>query len=244
MVHKLPPVGLPRRVARCLAGVCVLVVLLCSTRRTVRWTCRLLLRALGVKLAAPAQIPPGTLLAANHISWLDAVAVLAVEPVTFLAKQEVATWPIIGRVIRRVGTRFIHREGLRALPLTIGVLADELRHGRTVAVFPGGTTWCGPPGGRFRRAAFQAALDARAPVRPVTISYTQGGRPSTVPAFVGGGSLVASLWQVVRARDLIVRVDVHDPVDHGLTTFPPHARRELADAAYQAISASADTSPL
>lgn len=243
VAHELRPVALPRRIGRCLALACILVALLCSTRRTVRWSSRLLLRALGVKLLAPAGIPAGTLLAANHISWLDAVALLAVEPVTCVAKREVASWPVIGGMTRRLGTRYIHREGLRALPSIVSELADELRRGRTVAVFPGGTTWCGPPGGRFRRAAFQAALDAAAPIRPVTISYEQGGRPSTVPAFVGAGSLVASAREILRARDLIVRVDVHAVLEYDATESPPDARRRLADAAYQMVRTSAPAVP-
>ena len=60
--------------------------------------------------------------------------------------------------------------------------------GESVVVLPKGTMCCGGAGGTFRRAAFQAAIDAVAPVRPVTFSYSQRGQPSTVTAFVGDSS--------------------------------------------------------
>jgi 1-acyl-sn-glycerol-3-phosphate acyltransferase len=66
--------------------------------------------------------------------------------------------------------------------------AAALRAGRSVAVFPEGTTFCGAARGRFRPAVFQAAVDAGAPVAPVSIAYG-----STAPAFGDD-----SLWSSVR----------------------------------------------
>lgn len=193
------------------------------------------MRALGVRLDAPDTLPRGELLASNHISWLDAIAILAVEPVTFLAKREVSRWPVVGRVTRRVGTVYINRAGMNELPSTVARLADRLHGGHTVAVFPAGTTWSEPPGGRFRSAVFQAALDAGAPVRPVAISYTQGGRPSTVAAFVGDDTIVVSIARILRARDLAVHIKVHEPVDYESGLPARQARRALAIASYRAV---------
>ncbi|MZE78380.1 hypothetical protein GTY57_15615, partial [Streptomyces sp. SID5475] len=134
-----------------------------------RGRARALLDALGVRLEIPdgtvlsapggrgarGEPAPGTLVVANHVSWLDAVALLAVEPVTLLAKREVGDWPVLGPMVRRAGTRFIDRGSLRGLPGTVEALAGLLRAGRSVAVFPEGITHCSAPGGRFRPAAFQ-----------------------------------------------------------------------------------------
>jgi 1-acyl-sn-glycerol-3-phosphate acyltransferase len=171
-------------------------------------------RVLDVGLDAPAHrlsVPgsTGTLLVANHISWLDIVGLLAVEPAAFLAKREVLDWPVFGRMAARMGTVFIDRGALRALPDGVARLAALLRSGRSVGVFPEGTTWCSPPGGQFRRAAFQAALDAGAPVRPLTISYREGGVPSTLAAFVGEDTLAASMRRVASARNLALRIEAH-----------------------------------
>ncbi|WP_306337573.1 1-acyl-sn-glycerol-3-phosphate acyltransferase [Streptomyces sp. KL118A] len=200
---------------------------------------RAVLGALGVGVeaqgAGPLSVRPegaggvGTLVVANHISWLDVIALLAVEPVSVLAKREVGQWPVVGALARRVGTRFIDRDGSpRGLPVLVAELADSLRAGVSVLVFPQATTWCSVPGGRFRRAAFQAAADAGAPVRPVTVEYRQGGAPSTAAAFLGEEDFTASLRRVAGARCLSVRVTAHAPL-WGTD------RRMLADAARRAV---------
>ncbi|MEU5688967.1 1-acyl-sn-glycerol-3-phosphate acyltransferase [Streptomyces venezuelae] len=171
----------------------------------------------------------GTLVVANHISWLDVVALLAVEPVSVLAKREVGRWPVVGALARRAGTRFIDRDGSpRGLPCLVAELADALRAGTSVLVFPQATTWCSVTGGRFRRAAFQAAVDAGAPVRPVTVEYRQGGGPSTAAAFLGEEDFTASLRRVAGARGLSVRVTAS-------TALWGTDRRVLAAAARRAV---------
>ncbi|MFJ2400054.1 lysophospholipid acyltransferase family protein [Streptomyces xanthochromogenes] len=199
--------------------------------RVLRGRALAVLDALGVRLETgpPAhRTGPGALLVANHISWLDAVALLAVEPVTVLAKREVGQWPVVGTLARRIGTRFIDRGAVRELPGTVAELADLLRSGRSVLVFPQATTWCTVAGGRFRRAAFQAAVDAGAPVRPMTVDYLQDGTPSTVAAFLGGDDFTTSLRRVAAARALSVRVTGH-PELRGTD------RRTLAAAAGAAV---------
>ncbi|WP_407286246.1 lysophospholipid acyltransferase family protein [Streptomyces sp. BP-8] len=201
-----------------------------------------LLHALGIRLDSPGEGPgtltsgggPGTLLVVNHISWLDIPALLAVEPVTLLAKREVGGWPVVGGLARRAGTHFIDRTSPRGLPGAIGDLTGLLASGRSVAVFPQATTWCTADQGTFRRATFQAALDAGAPVRPVTVEYTQRELPSTVAAFCGEDTFLGSLRRVLAARALTIRVTAH-PV---LTTAggePGLDRRELAARAARAV---------
>ncbi|WP_268967007.1 1-acyl-sn-glycerol-3-phosphate acyltransferase [[Actinomadura] parvosata] len=80
---------------------------------------------------------------------------------------------------------FIDRERLMALPGAVAAVADALRAGDTVVAFPEGTTWCGRGMGGFRPAVFQAAIDAGAVVRPATLRYREGPRPSTRACFVG-----------------------------------------------------------
>ncbi|MFI1437405.1 lysophospholipid acyltransferase family protein [Streptomyces lydicus] len=202
-----------------------------------------LLDALGIRLDGPAPgagaltCPaggPGTLLVVNHISWLDIPALLAVEPVTLLAKREVGGWPVVGGLARKAGTHFIDRTNPRQLPCIVRELAELLGSGRSVAVFPQATTWCTADRGAFRRATFQAALDAGAPVRPVTVAYSQQGLPSTVAAFCGEDTFLASLRRVLAARALSVRVTAHP----ALTTAgrdPGLDRRELAAQAARAV---------
>ncbi len=213
-------------------------------RDELRRRARSLLGDLGVALHCPVDrltVPgaaTGTLVVANHISWLDAIAVLAVQPVTLLAKREVGAWPLVGTLVRRAGTRFIDRADLRGLPATVRDLAALLRAGESVVVFPEGTTWCSAPGGTFRRAMFQAAVDAGAPVRPVTLSYACHGAPTTLPAYVGDATFTASLRRIATAPALSVRVTPHPALDPA-----GHTRRSLAALARAVVSAPAPDRP-
>ncbi|WP_078591668.1 lysophospholipid acyltransferase family protein [Streptomyces megasporus] len=210
--------------------------------------------ALGVRVHVTGAPEAGTegaaLVVANHVSWLDVPLLASVTPGRMLAKREIGDQPVLGRLVARGGTLFIDRERLRALPGTVGAITEALRAGSTVVAFPEGSTWCGRRQGVFRRAVFQAAMDAGVPVRPMAIRYrTRDGRPAatasstpagTPAAFVGDDTLVASLRRVVAARGLVAEVTVLPPL-------PPGAhpdRRALARAAQEAVAgAAAPTTP-
>jgi 1-acyl-sn-glycerol-3-phosphate acyltransferase len=113
--------------------------------------------------------------------------------------------------------------------------AAALRSGAAVGLFPEGTTWCGAASGPFRRAGFQAALDARAPVRPVAQRMRlPDGTRTGAGAFIGEDTLFDSLLRVVRMPELVLEVEV-------LPVLPPEPgldRRELARRAELAIAAA------
>ncbi|MFE3329157.1 lysophospholipid acyltransferase family protein [Streptomyces sp. NPDC059176] len=210
---------------------------------------RAVIRAFGVRLlitdppacgsapafrtvALPEAGTPGTLVVANHVSWLDVPLVAAALPGRMLAKREIRRWPLLGPLAARGGTLFVDRDRLRALPAVVRALAEALGGGGRVIVFPEGSTWCGRGRGRFRNAAFQAALDAGADVQPVRIGY----RPTGAAAFVGDDSLGASVWRVVTARGLTAELTVLPALPAGT-----HAhRRSLARAAQHAVNLPVD----
>ncbi|MHC3467478.1 lysophospholipid acyltransferase family protein [Streptomyces sp. 7R007] len=194
-----------------------------------RW-CRWIVRAAGVRVRITGATVPtgGLLLVANHISWLDIPLLAAVRPARMLAKSDIRDWPVAGPLAARGGVLFIDRTRLKALPQTVARIADVLRQGQAVGVFPEGSTWCGRAQGSFRRAVFQAALDAGVPVQPVHLRYrVTGGSASTAPAFIGEDSLLASVWRVACTRGLVAEVDVRAIIPAG--AHPD--RRELARAA-------------
>ncbi|MEV6996162.1 lysophospholipid acyltransferase family protein [Streptomyces sp. NPDC093982] len=194
-----------------------------------RWS-RWVVRAAGVRVRIDGGAAPegGLLLVANHVSWLDIPLLAAVRPARMLAKSEIRDWPVAGWMTARSGALFIDRDRIRALPGTVARITEALRAGDAVAVFPEGSTWCGRTQGYFRRAAFQAALDAGVPVQPVRLRYRAAqGTPSTAAAFVGADSLLTSVWRVVRARELVAEAEVREPMAPG--SHPD--RRSLARAA-------------
>ncbi|MGW0803989.1 lysophospholipid acyltransferase family protein [Nonomuraea sp. NPDC002799] len=207
---------------------------------------RSLLHALGVRIevidetaTSPARKPltepgtpgPGTLVVANHVSWLDPLVIAATLPARPLAKREIAGWPVVRTLVAASGALFIDRERLYALPAAIATITGALSAGDTVVAFPEGTTWCGRGMGRFRPAVFQAALDAGAEVRPVTLRYHEGPARSTRACYVGDDPLLASALRVIATRDLAVEVRLLAPV-----RLAPTARRPAARAALAAIA--------
>jgi 1-acyl-sn-glycerol-3-phosphate acyltransferase len=201
-----------------------------------RWLCagyRAVLRCSGVRLRVVGELGDGgELLAVNHLSWIEVLAVGTLRPVRMVAKREMGDWPVIGGIARRSGALFVDRAGLRGLRATVAATADALRSGADVAVFPEGTTWCGAAAGPFRRAVFQAAIDADAPVRPVAVVLRlPTGERATAAAFIGEQTLWDSLMRVLRLPG----------VDCELTVLPvlaPSAdRRDLARSAADAVAA-------
>ncbi|MDT9685069.1 lysophospholipid acyltransferase family protein [Streptomyces sp. TRM76323] len=201
-----------------------------ARHRLTRLWCRTVLRAFGVRVRVTgAPPPPGPLLVvANHVSWLDVPLVAAVLPGRMVAKREVRHWPLLGPLAALGGTLFLDRDRLRALPGAVRALVRALAAGRRVVVFPEGSTWCGRAHGRFRPAAFQAALDAGVPVQPVRIAY----RPLGPAAFVGDDPLAASLWRVATAGRLTAEIRLLAPIPYG--AHPD--RRALARAARAAVA--------
>ncbi|MFE9424859.1 lysophospholipid acyltransferase family protein [Kitasatospora sp. NPDC006697] len=212
--------------------------------RLIRSWCRLLLGSLGVRVRTGGAVDRGPgLLVANHISWLDILLIAAVAPGRMLAKTEVGHWPVLGPLIGRGGTLFIDRERLRSLPGTVAEIAAALRRGERVVVFPEGSTWCGRAGGRFRPALFQAAIDADAPVRPMTLRYRLAdGGPTTTPAFVGDDALGPSIWRVLALRGLVAEAVFEQPLPAGAWQggFRAQGRRELARAAQAVVDRHRD----
>jgi 1-acyl-sn-glycerol-3-phosphate acyltransferase len=185
-----------------------------AKRAWFRW----LLAAAGVRLVTNGEVQltagRAILVVANHVSWLDIPAVLAVEGMRVLAKSDVRGWPLLGPMAARGGTLFIDRQTLRRLPGTVADIAASLRGGQSVLVFPEGSTWCGRTQGRFYPATFQAAIDAGAPVRPVSLRYRLAdGSATTVAAFLGTDTLLASVLRVVATRGLVVELDAGPVAD-------------------------------
>src|SRR6478752_3483813 len=133
---------------------------------------RLLLRSLGVRLNERAHPRSGaSLVVATDLSWLDVLVLCATGPVLPVADAKIGRWPLIGPLASRSGAIFVNRRRLSGLPGEVEQIAAALRRGHRVLVFPAvgqdGTQAAEP----FRRAAFQAAVDAAVVVSPVAVTY-------------------------------------------------------------------------
>jgi 1-acyl-sn-glycerol-3-phosphate acyltransferase len=167
-------------------------------------------RQLGVSLMVHGQMRPGAkLVVANHVSWLDIMAINSAEPCRFVSKAEVGQWPIVGRMVTLAGTIYLERARRRDAMRALGLLAQTLKDGHCAAVFPEGTTGDGHALLHFHANLLQSAIDADVPVQPVALRYSDHRHAiSPAAAYVGDTSLVQSLWWVACAQGLTVHVTV------------------------------------
>ena len=179
-----------------------------------RWSAGLL-RAMGLQLRVQGLARPGaTLVVANHVSWLDIAALHAALPhARFVSKADVLAWPLLGRMVRAAGTLFIQRESKRDALRVVHAMAEAMKAGDTVAVFPEGTTGEGPEPLPFHANLLQAAIATATPVQPVALRFADARGPySESVVFVGATTLVQSLWRVACGRGVVAHVNLLPPV--------------------------------
>lgn len=153
------------------------------------------------------------LLVANHVSWLDIYAILAVADVRFVAKTEVESWPCVGRLARTIGTVFVDRNGRSRANESRDAIARLLGEGTTVCLFPEATTTDGSCIRPFHPPMLQAAVDRQAQVQPIALRYARAdGQRAAEAAFVGDTSLVESLWNLAGCEGLGVVATLLEPV--------------------------------
>lgn len=181
----------------------------------IAWWAGKFLRLLGVELRAHGGYRSGAcLLAVNHVSWLDILAVHAVCPqARFVSKAEVKHWPLLGWLVGSVGTLFIERERKRDALRVVHQMAEALKAGDCVAVFPEGTTGAGLPLLPFHANLLQAAIATETPIQPVALRYAQGTeRFSPQIAWVGETTLLQSVWRLLCSRGVVAHVHALPPV--------------------------------
>ena len=119
------------------------------------------------------------MLAINHASYIDAIVIMAALPINFrfLAKQRLATYPLVGTVIRRAQHITIEKGDVAQRLAGADQITTALRDGISPAVFPEGTFVRVPGILPFRLGAFRSAVDAQRPVVPITLRGTRAVLP-------------------------------------------------------------------
>ena len=192
----------------------------------IRWWSVKMLRVLGIALQGEG-VPAtgGSLLVANHVSWLDITAVHAVCPqARFVSKADVKAWPLLSRLVDGAGTLYLERERKRDALRVVHTMAQALKDGDMVAVFPEGTTSDGRALLPFHANLLQAAIATCTPVQPVALRFSDSTHAvSHAVEFVGDTTLLQSLWRVAGGDGVTARVALLPPRDSTLAD-----RRALA----------------
>jgi len=173
------------------------------------WAGRML-HILGIPLDVQGQPPARgpVLLVANHMSFLDILVMHAARHCRFVAKADVRHWPLIGPLATGGGTLYIEREKRRDAMRVVHHIAESLRAGDVVAVFPEGTTGDGRELLPFHGNLIQAAISAHAPVQPVGMRFVDvaTGEDSRGPLYIGDDTLVGSLWRTLAGPPFVAHV--------------------------------------
>jgi len=185
------------------------------------WWHRRALAALGVRVrvvGAPCRDRP-LLVTPNHVSWLDINLIGSLMPLSFVAKSEVAGWPLFGLFAKLQRTVFVDRTRRTATGSAASELGARLSEGDCMVLFPEGTSWRGDDVLPFRSTLLGAARNAmlhggheRVWVQPLTIAYTRlGGLPigrdeRARVGWYGDVELPEHLWGVFLAGGLDVEL--------------------------------------
>jgi 1-acyl-sn-glycerol-3-phosphate acyltransferase len=182
--------------------------------------CGLQIRTRGLAPGSPV------LVVANHVSWLDILAIASVLPVTFVSKIEIRSWPLFGRLACRAGTLFIHRGGKNAANQATEQITWYLLRGQSVAMFPEGTTSNGQHVRRFHARLFGAAIHADTLVQPLAIRYPHPGGVHPAVPFVDKVPFYTHGWRVLGEKCIVAEIVFCTPI-----LARRHVRRILAEKA-------------
>lgn len=118
-------------------------------------------------------VPPrgSFFLVTNHLSYLDVVVFAATLDCIFIAKSEVARWPIIGFLCRRVKTIFIERRRRRNIPEVLAAIKRSMADGMGVVLFAEGTSTKGETVAPFKPSLLEVAARRHIPVHYASLSY-------------------------------------------------------------------------
>ncbi len=206
--------------------------------RMIRWWATMLLRIFGLRSVRVGQpLPDPVLFVANHTSWIDIVMVHSQRAACFVAKAEIARWPLVGWMAANGGTIFHRRGSNHSLSSVMQVMVERLRAGRSVAVFPEGGTGHNGVLKVFHARIFQAALDAPAPVQPVALCFARHGRRVVDAGFREGENFLQNLLRMLGEAPLEAQVHFLAPVPAMVD-----ARKRMAEQARERIAQALDQS--
>ena len=202
--------------------------------KLIRWWSTALLRIFGlrsVRFGQPLADP--VLFVANHTSWIDIVLLHSQRAACFVAKAEIAHWPLVGWLAASGGTIFHRRGNNHSLAAVMQVMVERLRGGRSVAVFPEGGTGHDGVLKVFHARIFQAALDAEVPLQPVALRFARGGKRIVDAGFREHESFMGNFLRLLGSAPMDAEVHFLQPVPAS-----PDARRKMAELSRDRIAAA------
>lgn len=197
-----------------------------------RWWSGRIVRIFGFRIRRVGEPLPGAVLfVANHVSWLDIELMHSQRIMSFVAKAEIARWPLVGWLATRAGTIYHKRGSPHSLTAVMERVVEQMRAGMAAGVFPEGGTGRGDHVRTFHARIFQVAVDAQVPVQPVALCYGDDNRMDLRVPFAPKESFFANFVRLLGGPSLEATV-------HFLEPLPLHedGRRQTAETARQRIA--------
>jgi lyso-ornithine lipid O-acyltransferase len=184
------------------------------------------------------------LILSNHVSWLDIIVITALTPVVFVAKHEIASWPLFGWLAKLQRSVFIERQRRHKTGEAATEMASRLRGGDAVVLFAEGTSSDGNRILPFRSALVGAVHHtigdethhASVTVQPLSLAYTgiggvQSGRALRDKlAWYGDIDLVPHMLGVLLSGAVDVTVSWGAPVAYDVNADRKQIARTAEDA--------------
>ena len=168
------------------------------------------------------------LMVANHISWMDIIVIQSIKPCIFVAKSDVASWPLFGWVAQMTGTIFIKRDKISDIKKALKKMKRRLIK-RSVCIFPEGTSTNGRYLLPFKSNLFQSSIDTQKSILPLCLRYEQKNTYTDKTAFVDDMSLLDSIIKIKQEKNIRVVVEILQPIR------PRYNRKELASYTQEII---------
>jgi 1-acyl-sn-glycerol-3-phosphate acyltransferase len=203
---------------------------------------RIACRVMGLVVDVHGTMHGGqTVWISNHLSYLDILAIGSVARCSFVAKDDVRGWPVFGPLARLQDTVFISRTSRRAADVGLA-LSAALANGKSLVVFPEGTTSDGTMVLPFKSSLFEVFVGNRASagttLQPMTVSVESidgcvvDAANRDLYAYHGDASLGPHLLRFLGTRGAKVRLTFHAPLSGDAIT----SRKSLARAAHAAVA--------
>jgi len=135
-----------------------------------RW-CSFACGVLGVRLTVRGSMPRSGLLVCNHLSYLDIIVLSAIRPCVFVAKRDVAAWPLFGWMARAAGAIFVDRRRRVAAGGVVNLMREAIASGSLVVLFAEGTSSDGSSVLPFKPALLEPALQPGCPITAGALDY-------------------------------------------------------------------------
>ena len=207
--------------------------------------CRPALKAMNFDLKlvgydAKMMAEKNFLIVCNHLSYVDVMAMATVQPTVFITSVDMGETFFLGTMAELGGSIFVERRNRSHIGRDMGVIADTLRKGHQVMIYPEGTSSDGQQILPFKKSLLMAAVEAGVDILPVVIKYTEvDGEPFSRDnadkiAWYGDMAFVPHMKGIMELHNVKAELRFLDPIN----VTKESSRHDLAEKAYKAMTES------